>query len=260
MLDPKTMQPVPWDGETIGEVMFRGNIDDEGLPEEREGDTRGVPRRLVPLGRSRGGASGWLSAHQGPQQGHHHLGRREHLVDRSRGRAVPASRPSLPRRSSPQPDAKWGEVPCAFVELKDGVELTRSRTAGTLPHSTSRASRCPRRVVFGALPKTSTGQDPEVHAAAAGEVRLCDRCLRSDHERTRSAAVTEPLRAERTRRSRRRHADAEPAAAVQRAVRRNDDRAAGGTRRASPRDDSGTRRRDRGARQGASARATISSR
>ncbi|MCW1951932.1 MAG: AMP-binding protein, partial [Octadecabacter sp.] len=55
------------------------------------------------------------------------------------------------------PDDKWGEVPCAFVELKDGrdgdeaalIAFTRERLAGF---------KCPKKVVFGELPKTSTGK------------------------------------------------------------------------------------------------------
>ncbi len=55
------------------------------------------------------------------------------------------------------PDDKWGEVPCAFVELKEGqtgdeaemIAFTRERLAGF---------KCPKKVVFGELPKTSTGK------------------------------------------------------------------------------------------------------
>ena len=56
-----------------------------------------------------------------------------------------------------KPDDKWGEVPCAFIELKDGeiadeaalIAFTRERLAGF---------KCPKKVVFRELPKTSTGK------------------------------------------------------------------------------------------------------
>jgi fatty-acyl-CoA synthase len=56
-----------------------------------------------------------------------------------------------------QPDPRWGEVPCAFVELKDGVSLDE---ADLLNHCRQHLARfkMPKRIVFGALPKTSTGK------------------------------------------------------------------------------------------------------
>ena len=56
-----------------------------------------------------------------------------------------------------QPDPRWGEVPCAFVELKDGAQLTEVQL---LEHCRKHLARfkMPKRVVFGALPKTSTGK------------------------------------------------------------------------------------------------------
>ena len=56
-----------------------------------------------------------------------------------------------------KPDARWGEVPCAFVELKDGATVTE---AEIIEHCRSRMARfkAPRAVVFGVLPKTSTGK------------------------------------------------------------------------------------------------------
>jgi len=55
------------------------------------------------------------------------------------------------------PDEKWGEVPCAFVELKDGAEVGE---AELIAHCHGRLARfkAPRQVVFGPLPKTSTGK------------------------------------------------------------------------------------------------------
>ena len=62
----------------------------EGLPEEPGGHRGGLRRRLVPLGRSRRAAPRRLHPAQGPLQGHHHLGRREHLLHRGGGRALQA--------------------------------------------------------------------------------------------------------------------------------------------------------------------------
>ena len=78
------------DGETLGEVMFRGNMVMKGYL-KNQGDRRGLRGRLVPFRRSRRQASGRLYPAQGPLQGHHHLRRREHLLDRGRGRALQAS-------------------------------------------------------------------------------------------------------------------------------------------------------------------------
>ncbi len=70
VMDPETMKEVPWDGETMGEIMFRGNITMKG---------------------SSGDGAGRLRQDQGPGEGHNHLRRGEHLFDRGRGRAVSPS-------------------------------------------------------------------------------------------------------------------------------------------------------------------------
>ncbi len=80
VLDPDTMQPVARDGETLGEVMFRGNVVMRGLSQEQTRDRQGVRRRLVPFRRSRRHAPGRLYPAQGPLQGHHHLRRREYFL------------------------------------------------------------------------------------------------------------------------------------------------------------------------------------
>ena len=57
-----------------------------------------------------------------------------------------------------QPDAKWGETPCAFVELKPGAAVDRGRSS--IEHCRQHLARfkVPKSVVFGELPKTSTGK------------------------------------------------------------------------------------------------------
>jgi fatty-acyl-CoA synthase len=56
-----------------------------------------------------------------------------------------------------QPDEKWGEIPCAFVELKPGAQVTE---AEIIAHCRGHLAKfkAPRTVVFGVLPKTSTGK------------------------------------------------------------------------------------------------------
>lgn len=56
-----------------------------------------------------------------------------------------------------KPDEKWGEVPAAFVELKDGIQTSE---AEIIEHCRAHLARfkVPKQVVFGALPKTSTGK------------------------------------------------------------------------------------------------------
>ena len=87
---PKPWQPVPRDGETLGEVMFRGNVVMKGYLKNKASTDEGLRRRLVSFRRSRRHPSRRLHPAQGPLQGHHHLRRREHFLDRSRGRAVQA--------------------------------------------------------------------------------------------------------------------------------------------------------------------------
>ena len=56
-----------------------------------------------------------------------------------------------------QPDPRWGEVPCAFVELKEGAELTERELQQHCRRHLA-GFKMPKRIVFGALPKTSTGK------------------------------------------------------------------------------------------------------
>ena len=131
---------------------------DEGLSQEPRGHRRVVRRRLVPQRRPRGLAPRRLHRAQGPLQGHHHLGRREHLVDRGRGRALRASRRSRPRRWSRSPSEKWGETPCAFVELKPGATRDRGGADAASVATASLTSSARATSSSSTLPKTSTGK------------------------------------------------------------------------------------------------------
>ena len=100
VMDPETMREVPCGRRDDGRDHVPRQHHDEGLPQESRGDGGGVRRRLVPLRRPRGDAARRLREDQGPQQGRHHLRRREHQLARGRGRAVSPSRPcSRPRWS-----------------------------------------------------------------------------------------------------------------------------------------------------------------
>ena len=135
-------KPVPRDGETLGEVMFRGNVVMKGYLKNKQGHRGGVRRRLVPFRRSRRDAPRRLHPAQGPLQGHHHLRRREHLIDRGRGCALQASRRCRPPPWWPKADEKWGETPCAFIELKPGQNATSEELVAWCKPAISPATRC----------------------------------------------------------------------------------------------------------------------
>ena len=168
VLDPETMQPVPRDGETIGEVMFRGNVVMKGYLKNKAGDAEGIRRRLVSLRRSRRDVSGRLRPAQGPLQGHHHLGRREHFVDRGRGRALQASR-RPGRRGGGEARRQMG---------RDAVRLRRAqarrgchhRRAGRLVPRASRRLQVPALRGLRRTAEDLDRQDAEIQAARDGEV------------------------------------------------------------------------------------------
>lgn len=156
VLDPETMQPVPADGQTLGEVMFRGNIVMKGYLKN-------------PRATNEAFAGGWF--HSGDLAVMHPDGYIQ-LKDRSKdiiisgGENISSIELEDVLYKHPavafvavvaRPDAKWGEHPCAFVELKPGqrvaeadiIAFTRRHLAGF---------KVPRTVVFGEVPKTSTGK------------------------------------------------------------------------------------------------------
>ena len=156
VLDPETLQPVSWDGETIGEVMFRGNITMKGYL-KNENATNEAFR------------GGWF--HSGDLAVVHPDGYLR-IKDRSKDIIISGGEnissieveDALFRHPAviaaavvAQPDPKWGEVPCAFVELKQGVALTAEEL---LAHCRQYLPgfKMPKKVVFGELPKTSTGK------------------------------------------------------------------------------------------------------
>ncbi|HTN49416.1 MAG TPA: acyl-CoA synthetase [Burkholderiaceae bacterium] len=156
VLDPETMQPVPQDGETMGEVMFRGNIAMKGYlknPKATEEAFKG----------------GWF--HSGDlavvyPDGYLRIRDRSKDIIISGGENVSSIEVEDVLYRHPaviaaavvaQPDPKWGEVPCAFIELKDGAQATAEEIIGHCRRFLA-GFKVPKRVVFGELPKTSTGK------------------------------------------------------------------------------------------------------
>jgi fatty-acyl-CoA synthase len=156
VMDPETMQPVPWDGETMGEIMFRGNITMKGYlrnPAATEESFRG----------------GWF--HSGDlavmqPDGYIKIKDRSKDVIISGGENISSQEVEDVLHGHPsvmlaavvaQPDPKWGETPCAFVELKEGTSCTAEELIDFCRARMARF-KAPKAVVFGPLPKTSTGK------------------------------------------------------------------------------------------------------
>jgi fatty-acyl-CoA synthase len=156
VMDPETMQPVPHDGETMGEIMFRGNITMRGYLKN-------------PKATDEAFAGGWY--HTGDLAVIHPDGYAK-IKDRSKDIIISGGEnissieveDVLSRHPAimvsavvAQPDEKWGETPCAFVELKTGATATETEVIEFCRERMARF-KVPKRVVFGELPKTSTGK------------------------------------------------------------------------------------------------------
>jgi fatty-acyl-CoA synthase len=156
VLDPETMQPVPRDGETLGEVMFRGNVVMKGYLKNKASTEASF-------------SGGWF--HSGDLGVMHPDGYIQ-LKDRSKDIIISGGEnissievedalykhPSVAAVAVvAKPDDKWGETPCAFVELKPGTNATADELIAW-SRSHLAAYKCPRYVVFAEIPKTSTGK------------------------------------------------------------------------------------------------------
>ncbi len=151
-----TMLEVPHDGETIGEVMIRGNIVMKGYLKNEKATREAF-------------ADGWFhTGDLGVLDEHGYVIIKDRLKDIiiSGGENVSSVEVEDILYKHPailfaavvaKPDPKWGEVPCAFVELKDGVAATE---AEILAYCKDRLPgfKTPKQVVFGPIPKTSTGK------------------------------------------------------------------------------------------------------
>ena len=156
VIAPETMEPVPRDGETMGEVMFRGNIVMKGYLKNKHASDAAFH-------------GGWF--HSGDlgvmhKDGYIQLKDRSKDIIISGGENISSIEVEDALFKHPKvraaavvarPDDKWGETPCAFVELREGASATAEEliawSRDNLAHF-----KCPRHVVFGELPKTSTGK------------------------------------------------------------------------------------------------------
>jgi fatty-acyl-CoA synthase len=156
VLDPETMRPVPRDSETLGEVMFRGNVVMKGYLKNNKATEAAF-------------AGGWL--HSGDlgvvhPDGYIQLKDRSKDIIISGGENISSIEVEEALYKHPavaavavvaKPDGKWGETPCAFVELKSGASATADELIGWC-RSQLAGYKCPRYVVFAEIPKTSTGK------------------------------------------------------------------------------------------------------
>ena len=156
VIDPGTMKPVPPDGETMGEIMFRGNITMKGYLKN-------------PGATQEAFAGGWFHtgdlAVQYPD-GYIKIKDRSKDVIISGGENISSIEVEDVLYRHPdvlavavvaKPDERWGETPCAFVELKAGATTTAADIVGHCKQHLA-GFKVPRAVVFGELPKTSTGK------------------------------------------------------------------------------------------------------
>lgn len=156
IMDPTTMQEVPKDGETMGEVMFRGNIVMKGYLKN-------------PAATNEAFKGGWF--HSGDlgvlyEDGYIQLKDRSKDVIISGGENISSIEVEntlfkhervTAAAVVAMPDEKWGETPCAFVELSPGPELTEVDMINFCRDNMARF-KCPTKIVFGEVPKTSTGK------------------------------------------------------------------------------------------------------
>ncbi|HQO29316.1 MAG TPA: AMP-binding protein, partial [Accumulibacter sp.] len=154
--DPATMEEVPWDGETMGEIMFRGNLTMKGYLKNPKASEESF-------------AGGWY--HTGDLAVMHPDGYVK-IKDRSKdviisgGENISSIEVEDVLYKHPAviaaavvatPDPTWGEVPCAFLELREGASVTEQEIIDFCRQNMARF-KVPKRVVMCVLPKTSTGK------------------------------------------------------------------------------------------------------
>jgi fatty-acyl-CoA synthase len=156
VIDPETMSEVPRDGETVGEVMFRGNIVMKGYLKNEKATREAF-------------AGGWF--HTGDlgvldETGYVIIKDRSKDIIISGGENISSIEVEDVLHKHPavlfaavvaKPDLKWGEVPCAFVELKDNARATEAEIIAFC-RAQMPGFKTPKSVVFGPIPKTSTGK------------------------------------------------------------------------------------------------------
>ena len=156
VLDPETMQPVPKDGKTMGEIMFRGNIVMKGYLKNPEATAEAF-------------AGGWF--HTGDlavcqPDGYAKITDRSKDVIISGGENISSleveevlyQHPAvLTAAVAAKPDPRWQEVPCAFIELKEGKQVSPEEIIAYCSQHLARF-KVPKDVVITEIPKTSTGK------------------------------------------------------------------------------------------------------
>ena len=156
VFDQKTGEQVPADGETMGEIVFRGNITMKGYLKDAEATEEAF-------------ADGWF--HSGDlaviePDGYVKIKDRSKDVIISGGENISSLEVEDVLYRHPavavagvvaQPDPKWGETPRAYVELKPGAEATEAELIEFCRENLPRF-KAPKTVIFGELPKTSTGK------------------------------------------------------------------------------------------------------
>jgi len=156
VMDAETMKEVPADGETLGEVMFRGNIVMKGYLKN-------------PKATDEAFAGGWF--HSGDlgvlhPDGYIQLKDRSKDIIISGGENISSIEVEEVLYKHPsvafcavvaKPDEKWGETPCAFVELRPGTSATEDEIIEWCRAGLARY-KVPRHIVFAEVPKTSTGK------------------------------------------------------------------------------------------------------
>ncbi|MBV8792286.1 MAG: acyl-CoA synthetase [Pseudolabrys sp.] len=154
--DPDTLEPVKRDGETMGEVMMRGNVVMKGYLKNRASTEKSF-------------SGGWF--HTGDLGVMHPDGYIQ-LKDRSKDIIISGGEnissievedalykhPAVAAAAVvAKPDDKWGETPCAFIELKPGQKATADEITAWCKKNLA-GYKVPRHVVFAEIPKTSTGK------------------------------------------------------------------------------------------------------
>jgi len=156
VLDPQTLEPVPADGATMGEVMMRGNVVMKGYLKNPDATQKAF-------------AGGWF--HSGDlgvkyPDGYIQLKDRSKDIIISGGENISSIEVEEALYKHPdiaacavvaKPDEKWGETPCAFIELKPGRDLAEKDVISWCREHLA-SYKCPRHVVFTEVPKTSTGK------------------------------------------------------------------------------------------------------
>jgi fatty-acyl-CoA synthase len=155
--DPQTLQPVPRDGQTMGEIFFRGNITMKGYLKN-------------PTATEEAFHGGWY--HTGDlavvyPDGYAKIKDRSKDIIISGGENISTIEVEDVLYRHPavlevavvaRPDEKWGETPCAFVTLKPAAAPVSEEDLTSFCREWLARFKCPKTVVFGPLPKTSTGK------------------------------------------------------------------------------------------------------